>query len=151
MDVLMSELYSARAVDALMPALLRPNPKPTQNLIPISTYYAHAQLRTGNIAHRRVKVETPLLVKNDIYDVIHSLPPRSIYHNDLLLTRKLKRSKPFSLRSSYWCVLIFSLLFSSWLCPIFFFFSYPSCRPFFCASFRFCLHRSPGPRVPSLR
>lgn len=61
------------------------------------------QLRTGNIAHRRVKVETPLLVKNDIYDIIHSLPPRNIYHSDLLLTYKLKKKKRgVGLRGGYW-------------------------------------------------
>lgn len=47
-------------------------------------------------------METPIFVEKDIYGLIHILPPRSIYHNDLLLTQGLRRSKPFSLSRSYW-------------------------------------------------
>eukprot|EP00124_Ichthyophonus_hoferi_P002376 Ihof_evm5s159 gene=Ihof_evmTU5s159 len=49
------------------------------------------KLRTGNIAHRKVKVETPSIVKNDWYGLIEKTPPRSIYHYDLLLHHNLKK------------------------------------------------------------
>lgn len=49
-----------------------------------------------------MKVETPVVVKNDLYDIIHTLPARSIYHTDLLLTHKLKkRVRGIGLRGGY--------------------------------------------------
>ena len=68
----------------------------------------YVQLRTGNIAHRRVKVETPIVVKGDVYDIINTLPPRNVYHNDLLLTHKLKKKTLGSgLGGTRWYVLTF--------------------------------------------
>ncbi|KNC84851.1 hypothetical protein SARC_02933 [Sphaeroforma arctica JP610] len=51
------------------------------------------KLRTGNIAHRKVKVETPLVIKNDPYQLINALPPRGIYHYDMLLTHGLREKR----------------------------------------------------------
>lgn len=31
------------------------------------------------------------MIKGDIYDIINTLPPRNVYHSDLLLTHKLKK------------------------------------------------------------
>eukprot|EP01134_Creolimax_fragrantissima_P007686 CFRG7686T1 len=60
------------------------------------------RLRTGNIAHRKVKVETPLVIKNDSYNLISSLPPRGIYHYDILLTHGLKSKNRGSVFGNKW-------------------------------------------------